>query len=218
MANQEDKHIDKEQGESDSQKKNGSTTTTTTTVVTKTWLLGLPSVNEDVTVKEYEDTENIREKFEKLTKSTDALLNELHNLKVKNCMVENSKKHRVIANNSRIPYEYSKEVLTPRLTYSRRTVNLNPFIDSADSMPSESHSWIPDSPLEGTQSFLSPQLTRKTQTLPVRQRSKQYSSVVLLFLCGRGRQQKNIALLVMKVLRHRCQREEKDDVLLCDKP
>ena len=42
MANQEDKHIDKEQGESDSQKKNGSTTTTTTTVVTKTWLLGLP--------------------------------------------------------------------------------------------------------------------------------------------------------------------------------
>ena len=59
------------------------------------------SVNEDVTVKEYEDTENIREKFEKLTKSTDALLNELHNLKVKNCMVENSKKHRVIATNSR---------------------------------------------------------------------------------------------------------------------
>ena len=70
----------------------------------------------------------------------------------------------------RIPYEYSKEVLTPRLTYSRRTVNSNPFIDSADSMPSESHSWIPDSPLEGTQSFFSPQLTRKTQTLPVRQR------------------------------------------------
>jgi len=170
MANQEDKHIDKEKGENDSHKRNGSTTTTTTTVVTKTWLLGLPSVNEDVTVKEYEDTENIREKFEKLTKSTDALLNELHNLKVKNCMVENSKKHRVIATNSRIPYEYSKEVLTPRLTYSRRTVNSNPFIDSADSMPSESHSWIPDSPLEGTQSFLSPQLTRKTQTLPVRQR------------------------------------------------
>ena len=70
----------------------------------------------------------------------------------------------------RIPYEYSKEVLTPRLTYSRRTVNSNPFIDSAESMTSENHSWIPDSPAEGTQGFMSPQLVRKTQTLPVRQK------------------------------------------------
>ena len=42
MANQEDRHIDKEKDENDSHKRNGSTTTTTTTVVTKTWLLGLP--------------------------------------------------------------------------------------------------------------------------------------------------------------------------------
>jgi len=170
MAEEEHRLDDKEEDENKSKNKRSSTTTTTTTVVTKTLLLGLPSVNEDVTLKEYKDSENIRTRFDELTKNTDALVEELHDLKVENCFVENSKKHRVIAANSRIPYEYSKKVLTPRLTYSRRTVNSNPFIDSADSMMSENHSWIPDSPAEGTQDFMSPQLARKTQTHPVRQK------------------------------------------------
>ena len=68
------------------------------------------SVNEDVTLKEYKDSENIRTRFDELTKNTDDLLEELHALKVENCFVENSKKHRVIATNSRFLF-----VLIPSL-------------------------------------------------------------------------------------------------------
>merc|ERR1712059_124617 len=89
-----------------------STTTTTTTVLTKTWLLGLPSVKENVQINEYDENKNIRQKFADLTESTDALLRELETVKVaKSEQQESRTEHTVFADNTRIPYKYSREVL-----------------------------------------------------------------------------------------------------------
>ena len=75
----------------------------------------------------------------------------------------------------RIPYKYSREVLVspskhqdtfltdnayPRVTYTRKNINSNPFVDSADSMIRDNCQ--PETPVEGYPGFLSPQLSRKT--------------------------------------------------------
>jgi len=82
-------------------KKGQSTTTTTTTVLTKTWLLGFPSVDENAEVKEFEDTKEIRERFDDLTKNTDSLLEELNKLQVAKCKKESSEEQTVYATNTR---------------------------------------------------------------------------------------------------------------------
>eukprot|EP00092_Neocalanus_flemingeri_P015482 GFUD01016759.1.p1 GENE.GFUD01016759.1~~GFUD01016759.1.p1 ORF type:complete len:225 (-),score=68.34 GFUD01016759.1:127-801(-) len=189
--------------------KGHSETTTTTTVLTKTWLLGFPSVKDDVQIKEYEENKDIRQKFDDLTKTTDELLRELQNIKVANC-VESSKEQTVYATNTRIPYKYSREILVsptnhqetfltdfeyPRVTYTRKNINSNPFIDSADSMTGENCQ--PDPPSPGCPGFLSPQLARKTypeqtNTLPAGGRARQIRtrklSEELIFACDESTQ------------------------------
>jgi len=152
-------------------KKGQSTTTTTTTVLTKTWLLGFPSVDENAEVKEFEDTKEIRERFDDLTKNTDSLLEELNKLQVAKCKKESSEEQTVYATNTRIPYKYTKQVFVspsnhqrtvvvdkeyPRVSYTKKSINSNPFIDPSDSLGQ-------NTPLvEGYPGFLSPQLGRKT--------------------------------------------------------
>merc|ERR1719376_793295 len=82
-------------------KKRQSTTTTTTTVLTKTWLLGFPSVDNKADVKKYEDTTEIREKFDDLTKNTESLLEQLQKLQVAKCEKESSEEQTVYATNTR---------------------------------------------------------------------------------------------------------------------
>ena len=105
-----------ESNEHGAAKKRQSTTTTTTTVLTKTWLLGFPryslhfetekicsalSVDDKAEVKEYEDTTEIREKFDDLTKNTESLLEELQKLQVAKCEKESSEEQTVYATNTR---------------------------------------------------------------------------------------------------------------------
>merc|ERR1711892_1530313 len=98
-------------------------------------------------------------------------------IKVANSAKEISKEHTVYATNTRIPYKYSREILVsptnhreiftdteyPRVTYTRKNINSNPFVDTADSMIGENRQ--PDPPAPGFPGFLSPQLPRTIKHL-----------------------------------------------------
>jgi len=133
------------------------------------------SGRDDLQVKEYEEDKEIRKKFADLTKSTDALLRELDRLTVVSCEKERCEEQTVFATNTRTPYKYSREVIVsptkhqksfltedeyPHVTITRKNINSNPFIDSADLMSRDTCQ--PDPPVQGYPGLLSPQLHRKT--------------------------------------------------------